>query len=52
MGFRRRARLVEKTLASDNPALRHSGPFHAKVFLLLKWLLPERPFGFIVRLRK
>ena len=46
------ARLVERALTSDNPAARYSGPFHAKVFLLLKWLLPDRALSFIVRLRK
>jgi NAD(P)-dependent dehydrogenase (short-subunit alcohol dehydrogenase family) len=46
------AQLVEKALASDNPAPRYSGPFHAKIFLLVKWLLPDRVMGFIVRLRK
>lgn len=46
------ARLVEKALTSDNPAPRYSGPFHAKVFLFLKWLLPDRALAFIVRLRK
>jgi NAD(P)-dependent dehydrogenase (short-subunit alcohol dehydrogenase family) len=46
------ARLVEKALTSDNPAPRYSGPFHAKVFLFLKWLLPDRALSFIVRLRK
>ena len=46
------ARLVEKALASDNPAPRYSGPFHAKMFLLLKWLLPDRLLEFILRLRK
>ena len=46
------ARLVEQALASDNPAPRYSGPFHAKIFLLMKWLLPDRLIGFIVRLRK
>src|SRR4051812_37050797 len=45
------ARLVEKALTSGNPAPRYSGPFHAKVFLFLKWLLPDRVLGFIVRLR-
>jgi NAD(P)-dependent dehydrogenase (short-subunit alcohol dehydrogenase family) len=45
------ARLVEKALASDDPAPRYSGPFHAKIFLLVKWLLPDRVMGFIVRLR-
>jgi short-subunit dehydrogenase len=46
------ARLVEKALTSDNPAPRYSGPFHAKIFLLLKWLLPDRLLEFVVRLRK
>ena len=46
------ARLVERALASDNPAPRYSGPFHAKVFLFLKWLLPDRVLAFVVRLRK
>jgi len=46
------ARLIEKALTSDNPAPRYNGPFHAKIFLLVKWLLPDRLFGFVVRLRK
>jgi len=46
------ARLVEKALTSDNPAPRYNGPLHAKFFLFLKWLLPDRLLGFIVRLRK
>ncbi len=46
------ARLVEKALMSDNPAPRYNGPFHAKVFLLLKWLLPDRALAFMVRLRR
>ncbi|HKB57169.1 MAG TPA: SDR family NAD(P)-dependent oxidoreductase, partial [Lacunisphaera sp.] len=46
------ARLVEDALASDNPAPRYSGPFHAKIFLFLKWLLPDRLLAFIVRLKK
>jgi short-subunit dehydrogenase len=46
------ARLVERALTADNPAPRYSGPMHAKVFLFLKWLLPERALGFMVRLRK
>lgn len=45
------ARLVEKALAADNPAPRYAGPFHAKIFLLLRWLLPDRLFGHIVRLK-
>ena len=46
------ARLVERALTADNPAPRYSGPFHAKIFLLLKWLLPDRVLEFIVRLRR
>lgn len=46
------ARLVEKALTRRHPAPRYSGPFHAKVFLFLKWLLPDRALEFIVRLRK
>ncbi|MDI1319417.1 MAG: SDR family NAD(P)-dependent oxidoreductase [bacterium] len=46
------AQLVERALTADNPAPRDSGPFHAKVFLFLKWILPDRMLGFIVRLRK
>lgn len=46
------ARLVERALTADNPAPRYSGPLHAKIFLLLKWLLPDRTLEFIVRLRK
>jgi len=46
------ARLVGRVLISDNPAPRYSAPAHAKVFLFLRWLLPQRVFEFIVRLRK
>jgi short-subunit dehydrogenase len=46
------ARLVEKALASDNPAPRYNGPFHAKLFLLLKWLLPTRAIEWMLRLRR
>ncbi len=45
------ARLVEKALTAGHSAPRYSGPFHAKVFLFLKWLLPDRVMEFIVRLR-
>jgi NAD(P)-dependent dehydrogenase (short-subunit alcohol dehydrogenase family) len=45
------ARLVEKALRSPNPAPRYAGPFHAKVFLLLKWLLPDRVLERLVRLK-
>ena len=46
------AKLVERALSSDNPAPRYSGPFHAKIFLLLKWLLPDRVFEYVLRLKK
>lgn len=46
------ARLVEKALVSDHPAPRYNGPFHAKIFLFLKWLLPDRMLALIVRLKK
>ena len=46
------AQLVEQALRSDHPAPRYNGPFHAKIFLLLKWLLPDRAIAFMVRLRR
>jgi short-subunit dehydrogenase len=46
------ARLVEIALTSDDPAARYSAPFHAKVFLFLKWILPERVLEFAGRLRR
>lgn len=46
------ARLVEKALRSDRPAARYNGPFHAKVFLFLKWLLPDSVLAYVLRLRK
>lgn len=45
------ARLVEKALVSDNPAPRYNGPFHAKVFLFLRWLLPKRAIEWVVRMK-
>lgn len=45
------ARLVEKALTSENPAPRYNGPFHAKILLLLRWLLPDRAIAWITRLR-
>jgi short-subunit dehydrogenase len=45
------ARLVERALMAANPAPRYSAPLHAKVFLFLRWLLPQRVFESIVRLR-
>lgn len=46
------ARLVEKILSADNPAPRYAAPGHAHLFLFLKWLLPDRVFGAITRLRR
>ena len=46
------AQLVEKALRSDNPAPRYNGPIHAKIFLFLKWLLPDRLLEFVLRLRR
>ena len=46
------ARLVERALTADNPAARYNGPFHAKFFLFLKWLLPDAALSFITRLRR
>ncbi len=45
------ARLVERALVSANPAPRYSGPFHARFFLFLKWLLPDRVVEHLTRLR-
>lgn len=45
------ARLVEKALVSQNPSARYNGPFHAKIFLLLKWLLPDAALAWVTRLK-
>jgi short-subunit dehydrogenase len=45
------AALVEKALHSENPASRYSAPFHAKVFLFLKWLLPAWLFEWLANRR-
>jgi short-subunit dehydrogenase len=46
------ARLVEVALTSENPAPRYNAPFHAKFFLLLKWLLPQSMLEKITRLKR
>jgi short-subunit dehydrogenase len=46
------ARLVERALTADRPAARYNGPFHAKIFLFLKWLLHDAALAFIVRLKR
>ena len=43
--------LVERALTSDNPAPRYNGPFHAKMLLFIRWLLPHRLIAWITRLR-
>ena len=44
--------LVEHALTRDNPAPRYAAPFHAKFFLFLKWVLPQRVLEMITRLKK
>lgn len=46
------AQLVERAVTNDNPAPRYNGPFHAKILLFLRWLLPKRTIGWIVRLKE
>jgi short-subunit dehydrogenase len=46
------ARLVEKALRSNNPAPRYSAPFHAKLLLFAKWILPDRVMSYLARVRK
>jgi len=46
------ARCVETALTSENPAPRYDAPLHAKLFLFLKWILPNRLFARVVRLRR
>lgn len=43
--------LVERAIVSNDPAPRYAAPFHAKVFLFLKWALPARVLAHITRLR-
>jgi NAD(P)-dependent dehydrogenase (short-subunit alcohol dehydrogenase family) len=43
--------LVERALTSDDPAPRYAGPGHAHLFLFLKWILPDRLFAHLTRLR-
>ncbi len=45
------ARLVEKALRARHPAPRYNGPFHAKLLLFLKWIMPARLIDRMVRLR-
>ncbi|MDX2186475.1 MAG: SDR family NAD(P)-dependent oxidoreductase [Opitutaceae bacterium] len=45
------ARVVEHALLSTYPKNEYAAPFHAKVFLLLKWLLPAAIFRKFVAMR-
>jgi short-subunit dehydrogenase len=42
------ADLVYKALISQRPHARYVGPLHAKLFLGMRWLLPDRPFDSLV----
>ena len=46
------ARLVEKALAARHPRKHYNGPFHAKFFLFLKWLLPVSWMDWVLRMKK
>lgn len=46
------AKLVEHALASPSPKTHYAGPFHAKVLLFLKWILPTRAIDWGARLRR
>ncbi|MBE2215031.1 MAG: SDR family NAD(P)-dependent oxidoreductase [Opitutaceae bacterium] len=46
------ADLVERALDARHPRARYSGPKHAKLFLALKWLLPDRLFDRVFRVRR
>jgi NAD(P)-dependent dehydrogenase (short-subunit alcohol dehydrogenase family) len=43
------ARLIAKALESPRPKTRYAAPCHAKVFLFLRWLLPDRLFDKMLR---
>jgi len=42
------ARLVEKALTAERPRIRYAAPAHARIFLALKRLLPDRVIDFAV----
>jgi len=46
------AKLVHHALASASPKTHYIGPFHAKVFLFLRWLLPTSWMDYGTRLRR
>jgi hypothetical protein len=43
--------LVERALTARRPRAHYAAPAHARLFLLLKWLLPTRVIDWIVRLK-
>ncbi|HVN80084.1 MAG TPA: SDR family NAD(P)-dependent oxidoreductase [Terriglobia bacterium] len=43
------ARLILRGLTDRKPRLRYVAPFHAKIFLALKWMLPDRVFDSLVK---
>ncbi len=38
------ARLIEHVLQTNRPKTRYAAPCHAKLFLLFRWLFPDRVF--------
>lgn len=46
------AKLVLHALSSASPKSHYAGPFHAKVFLFLRWLLPTSWIDYGTRLRR
>jgi short-subunit dehydrogenase len=43
------ANLVHKALVSKRPRPRYVAPFHAKLFLAMRWLLPDQLFDSLVK---
>ena len=46
------ADLVEAALSARRPRARYSGPKHAKLFLAIRWLLPDRMFDAVSRVKR
>ena len=46
------AKVIEHALSAEYPKSHYAVPGHAKVFLLMKWLLPTRVLDWATRLRK
>ncbi len=43
------ARLILRSLTDRRPQLRYVAPLHAKIFLALRWMLPDRVFDALVK---